>query len=344
MKCFFKRFVVFLAGLMLTGTSLQSATGPEIKPVSISGFTMGTSWSVTYFDLKCRNFQESVDSLLLALNRSINHYDSSSEVSRFNASSGGIDVHSTFLRRGIITGKEIFSESGGAFDMTVMPLVNAWGFGPGKQVMLTPSKVDSILQFTGFDKVKLDLAGIRKADPRVQLDFGGIGQGYGVDLIRDFLHAKGIKDMIVELGGEGYAAGKNLRHDRSWQVGILDPNSTRDEQFFRLYVRVENKAFTTSGNYFNYRIIDGRKYGHTIDPRSGYPVQTELLSVTVFADDCIEADGWATAFMAMGAERAIECLGTKKDLDAIFLLSAPEGQVSMFTTEKIRSSVIVDEN
>lgn len=307
--------------------------------IFIEGSTMGTTYHVTYFDAEKRNFKPSIDSLLGLVNKSINTYDSTSEVFRFNRSKEGVAVHLPYLLPPLRMAAEVFKYSQGAFDPTVMPLVNAWGFGPGRVFQMDSTRVDSLKQFIGFEKVQLTPDSVLKLDARTQLDFGGIGQGYGADVITQFLKSKGITDMLVELGGEGMACGVNLDTGKPWKIGILDPNSTREKQFFKAYASLSNKSFTTSGNYFNYKEINGRKYSHTIDPESGYPVQREMLSASVFAEDCTMADAWATAFMVMGRDRAIEILKQNKDLDAFLVFSTPDGKIDTYMTEGISAFI-----
>lgn len=307
--------------------------------IFIEGNTMGTTYHVTYFDAKKRNFKPAIDSLLDLVNKSINTYDSTSEVSRFNRSKDGIAVRLPYLLPPLRAAAEVFKNSQGAFDPTVMPLVNAWGFGPGKVFRMDSARVDSLKQFIGFEKVQLTQDSVMKLDARTQLDFGGIGQGYGADVITEFLKSKGITDMLVELGGEGMACGMNLDTGKPWKIGILDPNSTREKQFFKAYASLSNKSFTTSGNYFNYKEIDGRKYSHTIDPETGYSVQREILSASVFASDCTTADAWATAFMVMGHDRAVEILKQKKELDAFLVFSTSDGKIDIYMTEGISSFI-----
>lgn len=307
--------------------------------IFIEGNTMGTTYHVTYFDAKKRNFKPAIDSLLNLVNKSINTYDSTSEVSRFNRSKDGIAVRLPYLLPPLRAAAEVFKNSQGAFDPTVMPLVNAWGFGPGKVFQMDSVRVDSLKQFIGFEKVQLTQDSVMKLDARTQLDFGGIGQGYGADVITEFLKSKGITDMLVELGGEGMACGVNLDTGKPWKIGILDPNSTREKQFFKAYASLSNKSFTTSGNYFNYKEIDGRKYSHTIDPETGYPVQREILSASVFASDCTTADAWATAFMVMGHDRAVEILKQRKDLNAFLVFSTSDGKIDIYMTDGISSFI-----
>jgi thiamine biosynthesis lipoprotein len=224
-----------------------------------------------------------------------------------------------------------------------MPIVNAWGFGPKKTGTPTQHVIDSLKAFTGFDKVRYSLSQVEKSNPGVQLDFGGIGQGYGVDVVGAFMRSKGIKNMLIEIGGEGLAVGKNLQTNALWRVGILDPNSTIDAQFFKAYVSLENKSFTTSGNYFNYKVIDGRKYGHTIDPASGYPVQHSLLSASVFATDCTTADAWATAFMVMGIERSKEILESLPELEVIFIYAGEGTSLETYVSPSLIPFTLMEE-
>jgi thiamine biosynthesis lipoprotein len=310
--------------------------------IRIQGQTMGTSYHITYFDKHQRDFKPAIDSMLLKVNASINTYDPGSEVSRFNKSPRGFRFVLPYFYPVLKKALEVAAISHGAFDPTIMPLVNAWGFGPAKSTTFNRSTIDSLKRFVGFEKIVLTKDSVTKRDPRVQLDFGGIGQGYGADLIIDFLRSKGISNMLVELGGEGVACGKNLEKNKPWQIGITDPHSTYENQFFKAYVTLTDKSFTTAGNYFNYREIDGKKYSHTIDPVSGYPVDLPLLSASVFAADCITADAWDTAFMVMGHTKAIEVLNDHPELDAILFYTGAEGKTETYITEGIRPFVILE--
>lgn len=305
------------------------------EPMRIAGETMATTYHITYFDLERRDFKKSVDSLLMLVNQSINNYNPSSEISLFNSSSSGFRFQLPYFLPPIQKAQEVFAASQGSFDPTVMPLVNLWGFGWKKVERPDTTKLDSIRSVIGFEKIKFNADSVWKLDPRAQLDFGGIGQGYGADVITDFLKSKGISNMLVELGGEGMACGINLRTNKPWELGILDPESTQDRQFFKAYVSLQDKSFTTSGNYFNYKIVDGKKYSHTIDPVTGYPVKKALLSTSVFAKDCTTADAWGTAFMVMGHERAIEVLKKHPELEALLIFSGDNGTQEVYMTPGI---------
>jgi thiamine biosynthesis lipoprotein len=311
------------------------------QPVYLEGNTMGTTYHITYFDKDRRNFKQQVDSILEQVNYSINTYLPQSEVTRFNRGSGALKFELPYLRQLLERSQEIVRASSGAFDPTVMPLVNAWGFGPAEPLNPDNLELDSIREFIGFEKVAFNSDSVWKRDARTQLDFGGIGQGYGADVVTDFLKSKGITDMLVEIGGEGMACGRNRQSGKPWEIGILDPNSTRQRQFFKAYVSLENKSFTTSGSYFNYREINGKKFSHTIDPETGYPVNNPLLSVSVFSADATSADGWATALMVMGVEKAKELLSHHPELDAVLMYSGTDRTIEIFITPGVKDNIVV---
>ena len=294
----------------------------------IEGETMATTYHITYYDQQGRNFKASIDSILVLVNKSINTYDPTAEISVFNKSRSGIKFSLPYLLPPLQKAKEVNEGTSGAFDPTVMPLVNAWGFGPNKGELPDSARVDSLKALIGFNKIQFNSDSVWKVDPRTQLDFGGIGQGYGADVIANFLKSKGVENMFVELGGEGLALGVNTESKKPWQIGILDPENT---EAFKAYVSLSGRAFTTSGNYYNFREVNGQRFSHTIDPSSGYPAQRAILSASVFAKDCTTADAWATAIMVMGHERAIEVLKDHPELDAFLVYTIPGGTETFVT-------------
>ncbi len=329
-----KILFVFLS--LFTSVVIDGNGFYKSKPIYIEGFTMGTTYHITYFDNQNRNFKKSVDSLLFLVNKSINNYDPQSEVSKFNRSQSSYQFQLPFFYPPLKIAKEVFDGSKGVFDLTIMPLVNAWGFGYKESTNLDSAKVDSLKTFIGFEKITFNRDSVYKQDPRVQIDFGGIGQGYGVDVIITFLKLKGIKNMLVELGGEGMAVGINLEKGGEWEVGILDPGSDQAHQFFKATVKVKDRSFTTSGSYANYREINGVKYSHIIDPVSGFPINHRLLSVSVFAKDATLADAWDTAFMVMGLEKAITVLKDHKELEAFLIYSDLTGKILTYATSGLK--------
>lgn len=292
------------------------------RSIKIEGDTMATSYHISYFDRHNRNFSKSVDSILVLVNKSINNYDSTSEISVFNKSKRGIRVSIPYLSDPLRISKQVYTASGGAFDPTVMPLVNAWGFGKNKFAIADTSKIDSLRNLVGFDKIQFNADSVWKTDPGTQIDFGGIGQGYGADVIANFLRSKGVEDMFVELGGEGLAIGHNLETGKAWYIGILDPESL-DEM--KAYVSLSDMAFTTSGNYYNYREVNGQRFSHIMDPKTGYPTTSNIMSASVFAPDCTTADAWAKVLILLGVDKSIEILKEHPELGAFLVYSTPEG-------------------
>ena len=332
----------YIALLIIALAWIPEACAQPPEPVRISGNTMGTTYHITYFDKAGRNLKREIDSLLIIVNRSISNYDPASEVSRFNQSPRGIASPSSFMKEPLRLASAVYHASDGALDLTVMPLVNAWGFGPGRELDMNDRRVDSIRQFVGFNKILIRDDSIVKTDSRVQLDFGGVGQGYGADVLARFLKTKGIDNCLVEIGGEGVASGRNLNTGQPWRIGILDPASSLDNQFFKAYVSLREGAFTTAGSYFNYREVEGRRYSHTIDPATGYPVDRALLSVSVFAPDCLTADAWDTAFMVMGHEKTISILKDHPELQALLLYTDEDGTVSSYATPGIEKAIVYE--
>lgn len=331
-------YTLLLLVLMVAVYVYRNGHAPQA--IRIEGETMATTYHVTYFDGQNRNLKASIDSLLIEVNKSINTYDSTSEVSRFNRSSRAFTFERPHFFEPLRVSRGVVNGSLGAYDPTVMPLVNAWGFGPRKVERPDTAEIEVIRSFVGFEKINFDSDSVWKLDPRVQIDFGGIGQGYGADVIAAFLRSRGIADFFVELGGEGVASGGNIAEDRPWEIGILDPNSDHLTQQFMARAILGNEGFSTSGNYFNYRVVDGKKYSHTIDPITGFPVQRALLSATVFAPDCSTADAWATAFMVMGHEKAIAQLPQHPELSVFFVFSGEQG-LQTFVSESRKGNITV---
>jgi FAD:protein FMN transferase len=309
-------------------------------PILIEGKTMGTTYHITYFDEQNRNFKASVDSLLILVNKSISTWDSTSEISQFNKAQRSIKFELPYFLPPLQVSQKVVSATHGAFDPTVMPLVDVWGFGPKKIEKPDTTQVEKVLQYVGFEKLSFNQDSLWKNDARVQLDFSGIGQGYGADVVADFLKSKGVVNALVEVGGEGMALGRNIKTDKPWSLGLVNP---LQPQAYIGYITLENKSFSTSGNYFNYRIVDGRRFSHTIDPSTGYPTNKAILSASVFAADCTTADAWATAIMCMGHEKAIELLKSQPSIGVCLLYSNESGGVERFVSENVAALISFEE-
>lgn len=312
--------------------------------LQITGTTMGKIvYNVTYLDEQKRGLKSGIDSVLVAFNQSLSTYIPDSEISIFNKQQK-IAFQSSFFYPILNKSQEVYKNTQGAFDPTIGPLINAWGFGFKKaQKGIIP--VDSLKQFIGFDKyLKFDQQQLSATKPGIMLDFSAIAKGYAVDVVAEYLVSQGVNDYAVEIGGEVRCAGKNNR-GKTWLFGVKNPQYKENKQggkkssvFAAIYL--ENKAMATSGNYENFYIKNGKKYAHTIDPQTGYPVEHSLLSASVLANDCMSADAYATAFMVMGLEKAKKLLAAHEDLDAFLIYADDKGELQSYTTEGAKKYLV----
>jgi thiamine biosynthesis lipoprotein len=289
----------------------------------LTGQAQGTTFNIRYDDPQERDFSGPVDSLFRLIDHSMSLWDTSSIITAMNRNSpdAKADEHfSRVFKRSLA----VSAETGGAFDITVGPLVRAWGFSIKKNLPPPDSAaVDSLRRLIGYQKVSLTPDGrLQKADTAMQVDVNAIAQGYTVDLIAEFLTSQGIKNFMVEVGGEVRTAGLNDR-GQPWQIGIDKPVSKPEEgRPLQVLLGLSNKSLATSGSYRKFVERNGRRYSHAIDPLTGYPVQHTLLSVSVLAEDCATADAYATAFLVMGLEKAMETAAAKQmDVYCVYHLS-----------------------
>ncbi len=332
----FTRFLPILLILLM----VRCGPPPVTMPVKFQGQAQGTYYAVTYYDAANRNFQAEIEQLLADFDQIASIWIDSSLISIVNRGEEGAEVNDVF--RAIFEhSKHIYERSEGAFDPTIGPLVNAWGFGFTDRMKVDQHVIDSLLPLVGFEKVSLEGDRVVKADPRIQFDFNGIAQGYSVDMIGKFLEEKGIEDYLVDIGGE--VLGRGEKPDASpWKVGIEKPtDNAAYGEGLKAIVVLRDKAMATSGNYRKFYEEDGVRYSHTIDPETGYPVQHSILSVSVIADDCASADAWATAFLVSGLDRSIEILGRDKSLDAYFIYSGTtSGELKTYFTEGFKKFLL----
>lgn len=306
----------------------------------IHGFTQGTSYNITYRVPDTIDYQDEIDSILRDFDLSLSSYIPSSIISRINSNDTGI-ITDEYFEIVFRKAKEVFIVSDSLFDITVMPLVNVWGFGPGNRENVDKSLIDSILQFVGMEKVRLENHRIIKADPRVQLDVNAIAQGYSVDIIADFLETQGITDYMVEIGGEVKVKGNNPK-GQLWKIGIDKPefgNYAPGEQL-QAVIALNNRSLATSGNYRQFYEENGVKYTHTINPKTGYPVNQSLLSATIIADDCMTADAYATVCMVSGLEKSKKILENHGELEGYLIYGDELGWYQVYYTPGMKSMMI----
>jgi thiamine biosynthesis lipoprotein len=307
--------------------------------ISLEGPTEGTSYHITYESRDSINYQEEIDSLLRQFDLSLSTYEPASIISRINRNEQDVELNDYFIRC-FKASEQVFHESGGAFDITVAPVVNAWGFGFTEKANPDSAMIDSLLQYIGMDHIRIENNRIVKDFPGIMLDVNAIAQGYAVDIVSEFLESKSILNWLVEIGGEVRAKGKNPR-GVYWRVGIDKPIEGIQISGLQMeaVISLRNRSLATSGNYRRFYIKDGVKYSHTIDPSTGYPVRHNLLSATVVADECIIADAYATAFMVLGVEKTKKMLKNRKDLEAYLIFTDDSGKYTTYSTPGMRRYV-----
>ena len=328
-----KKSFLWLAFLILATIWILVRHNQQVGYYSVKGLVFGTVYKITYQhdgDLK-----PEIEAELKRFDQSLSPFNDSSVISRVNRNEEL--VTDSFFQKCFHRSMEISRETKGAFDITVAPLANAWGFGFKKGAFPDSIMIDSLLQITGYQKVKLENGKVIKEDPRVMLSCSAVAKGYSVDVVARYLDSKGIKNYMVDIGGELVVKGVNPKEE-AWRIGINKPvdDSLSLNQEIQTTLKLTNVGIATSGNYRNFYYKDGKKYAHTIDPRTGYPVQHNILSATVVADDCMTADALATAFMVMGLDEAEAFTKSHPNIGAYFIYSDEKGEVKSYFTKNMK--------
>lgn len=301
-----------------------------------TGMVFGTTYNVTYQHDK--NLQEDIEKELEEVDFSLSPFNEKSVITQVN-NNAPVTLDEHFLNVFTLA-SDIYKDSEGAFDITVAPLVNVWGFGFKSGKHPDKASVDSILQFVGFDKVQLKDGKIIKANDKLMLDCSAIAKGYGVDAVAKMLKTKGVKNFMVEIGGEIVASGENSK-GKPWRIGINKPtdDSLNIKNEIQGIINITDKAMATSGNYRNFYYRDGKKFAHTIDPMTGYPVQHNILSATVIADQCAKADAYATSFMVMGLQKAQSLLLHHPEMMAYLIYSDEKGDIAVWYSPSLKANI-----
>ena len=326
-------FIVFVTFLYLL--FFQEKGNQEF---SITGFTMGNiTYNVKYVSGKKLVNKTEIDSILIKFNQTFSTYIPTSEISTINNSSGTIEISPEFYFL-LKESKMIYDQTNGYFDPTIGPIVNAWGFGPDKVESLPDNReIRKIMNYVGLDKIKFDSLSLNKQYRESYIDFSAIAKGYAVDVITRYLDNKNLSNYFVEIGGEVRVSGKNIS-DKYWLVGVEDPKFSLSSDIFAT-VSLNNLSLATSGNYRNfYNLKDSLVY-HTIDPKSGYPSRSNMLSASVFAKSCFIADAYATSFMVLGFEKSKKIVTSTDGLDALVIYINDEGDTTKYFSEGIRNSI-----
>lgn len=336
---------VFIIWIILIFSACQTKKNGLIK---FEGNTMGTTYHISYLSNKNNLLQKEIDSLLVDFSNSLSTYIPSSTISGANGEDTLFEVDEYFAKV-FMKSQEVSEKTDGAFDVSVMPLVNLWGFGTKKDTVV-PNKreIDSVLRFVGYNKVSLTNDDgkyfFHKNNSKVQVTFNAIAQGYCVDLIAEFLESKGKENYLVEIGGEVRTKGKN-QDGEWWKIGIDKPidDSDPENRELKAILQLQNQSLNTSGNYRNFYYNKGNKYSHEIDPQKGYPVRNNLLSVSVVAKDCMSADAYATAFMVMGYEKSMGFMQKDSMMDAYFIYVDSSGKMKTAMTEGVKKLLVEEE-
>ena len=300
------------------------------------GMVFGTVYHITY--QSSQNLQKEIESQLAQVDASLSPFNKRSIITAINENRDTV-VNKMFTDVFTLAMK-ISDITDGSFDITVAPLVNAWGFGFKGGAMPTRHQVDSLKRLVGYRKVSLSNGRVTKSDPRIMLDCSSIAKGYGCDVVAHYLRSKGIDNYMIEIGGEIVTRGISEKR-LPWKIGVTKPtdDSLNVNQEIQTIINVTDKAMATSGNYRNFYYKNGRKYAHTIDPATGYPVQHTILSSTVIANDCATADAYATAFMVMGLDKAKAVLSRHPELMAYFILAGADGNNDVWYSPSMKDKI-----
>ena len=323
-----KRILVFVTILIMCFSCSKAI---KKKDYTLKGYVFGTTYKIVYLNAS-KNYQKSIDSLFFLMNKSLSTYIPNSDISKINKGDSTVIIDDLFLEV-FNKSKKIYKETNGYFDPTVGNLVNAWGFGPKREKRsLTSDEVSKQMQFVGLDKVNVVERIVLKEHSKIYLDFNSIAKGFGIDVVARFLNSKSVDNYLVEIGGEIRAKG-NKEKNIPWSIKLVDPIN-KDAQKGYKNINLSNKSMATSGNYRKFRVDkNGLKFVHTINPKTGYATESNLLSASVIASlDCADVDAYATSFMAMGLEKTKEFLVQHKNIDAILLFVDENGNLKEYKT------------
>ena len=325
----------FLA-LLIIGTVLIIGRQRSMAYQHDTGFIFGTVYHVTY--QYNRDLKDEIEAELNKVDNSLSPFNNQSVITAVNQNKNP-EVNEMFSDVFNLA-EQVSQETDGAFDITVAPMVNLWGFGFKKGISPSKQKIDSLRQIVGYKKISLRDGHVIKADKRIMLDCSAIAKGYGSDVVARYLRSKGITNFMIEIGGEIVTSGKSEKR-LPWKIGVTKPtdDSLNTNQELETVLNVTDKAMATSGNYRNFYYKGGKKYAHTIDPKTGYPVQHSLLSSTVLASNCATADAYATAFMVLGIDKAKVVLQKHPELMAYFIYAGPDGKMKVWFSPSLRDKI-----
>jgi len=328
-----KKNIIIIASVIIV--LIATSCKENNSKIDIYGLAQGTYYNISYYDENNKNLNKEIDSILKDFDMSLSTYKENSIISKFNDSDSGCYVNDLIIN---VFNKsvEISEKTNGAFDCTIAPIVNLWGFGKDTTIVIDSNLIKEKLKYVNYKNITLKGKFLYKPDKNIRLDFNAIAQGYSVDIISKFLESKNIMNYIVDIGGEVYAKGVKKNNEK-WTVGIENPNGGNN---LISVVTLENRSIATSGNYRKYRIVNGKKFAHTISPKTGMPVQHSLLSASVFAKDAITADAYATAFMVLGFEESLKIIEKNKEIDVFFIYADSLNSTQIYYTDWVKNCLV----
>ena len=316
---------------MIIGLAVLASCGKQPEKVVLQGLAQGSYYAVTYYDEQNRNFQREIDSIFHAVDMSVNLWVDSSIISKVNRNEE-VALDSIFIDNFNIA-QEAARLSDGYFDPTISPIVAAWGFSYKSGDSLTPQLIDSLRQLVDYRNIRIENGKVVKENPAMTLDFNAIAQGYTSDLIARFLESRGVKNFLVDTDGEIMARGEKP-DGKPWIVGIEKPAENMDsERIVQTRIALRDKGLVTSGSTRKYVERNGKRYSHCINPKTGYPVEHQLLSVTVMAENSVWADALASICMVMGIEQSLPLIQGMDGVEAYYIFVNDQNELETFATE-----------
>lgn len=316
--------------LLLVAMAFNACTSEPAKYITNSGMIFGTYYSIKYEHPEGKDIQAEIDAELQRQSHIFSHYEKESTISKVNN-----NIETTLEAEFVACfqrAMEVSKITNGAFDITAGPLISAWGFGPEDRQKMTDEMVLMLKDLIGYQKIRIENGKVVKEIPEMTINMSAIAKGYSCDLMGEFLEEKGCTNFLVDIGGEVVARGVNHK-GKTWTIGIREPFEDPFKTDLNAALKLDNRAMATSGNYLNFYEVDGRKFAHTIDPNSGYPVQHSLLSATVLANDCMTADAFATAFMVLGKDVGIEIARLVPGLEIYFIYADDQGENQVYMSD-----------
>lgn len=323
-------WVCILVGMIMTGCA------QKVKYQYTEGKVYGTFYHISYESP--RDLQQEIRQEMEMVNASLSMFNPNSVIARINRNE--TDSTDILFRKMFQMARKVNQATDGGYDITVAPLVNAWGFGTQREAFPDSARIDSLLQLVGMDKLTLENDRLVKQVEGIQLDASSIAKGLGLDVVAEYLESQGIRNYMVEIGGEVRVKGLSDK-GRPWRIGIDRPQDdvTAQSRQLQMIVGLTSGALATSGNYRNFYIHEGKKYAHTINPKTGFPVQTEVVGASVFAPTCMEADAYATGFMVVGLEKAKKVITESPELEAC-LIYQENGQVKVWVSDGLKKIIV----